>query len=92
MTTIHFKKDFTMGQDEVRAGIDKLGLGLQKDHGLKYHWENDHRAVFHHKAAKGHVVIKGNEIELELKLGLMYAAMAPIVKNRIAALADKYIS
>ncbi|HEY9032583.1 MAG TPA: polyhydroxyalkanoic acid system family protein [Pseudomonadales bacterium] len=92
MSTVHFKKAFTMNLEDVRHGIEQLGQGLQKEHGLKYHWEGQHKAVFQHKAAKGHIAIKGNEIQLELKLGLMYAAMAPLIKSRIAAMADQYIS
>lgn len=92
MATVHFKKVFTMGHDEVRHGIEQLGQGLQKEHGLKYHWESDNKAVFQHKAAKGHIAIDGNEIHLVLKLGMMYAAMAPVIKSRITAMAEEYIS
>lgn len=92
MATIHYKKAFTMSIEEVREGIEKLGQGLQS-HGLKYHWENAERAVFSHKGGKGFIVIKGNQVELELKLqGFKYAAMAPLIKNRIVSMAEEYIS
>lgn len=91
MATIHFKKTFTMSHDEVRQGIEKLGQALQKDQGMSYQWENDNKAVFQHKAAKGFVAIKGNEVQLELKLGMLYSAMAPLIKSKISEMADKYI-
>lgn len=91
MATIHFKKAFTMSLDEVRNGIEQLGKALEKDQGMKYSWENDNKVVFQHKAAKGYVAIKGNEVELEMKLGMLYAAMAPLIKSKISEMAEQYI-
>lgn len=91
MATVQLKKTFTMAHDEVRHGIEQLGQGLEKEHGLQYRWESDNKAVFQHKAAKGHIAISGNEVHLVLKLGMMYSAMAPIIKSRISAMAEEYI-
>ena len=60
--------------------------------GMNYQWEGQDRIVFNHKSGKGFVEIRGNELVLELKLGMMYAAMAPVVKSKITALANEYVT
>ena len=76
---------------EVREGVEKLGQGLQKEHGLKYRWESDCRVSFNHKAAKGFIEIQGNKLVLELKLGMLYVAMAPVVRKKLMEFADEYL-
>jgi putative polyhydroxyalkanoate system protein len=92
MSKVQLKKTFTMTLDEVREGLEKLGAGLKKAQGMNYQWESQDRIVFTHKSGKGFVEIRGNELVLELKLGMMYAAMAPMVKNKITDLANEHIT
>jgi putative polyhydroxyalkanoate system protein len=76
---------------DVREGIDKLGQSLQAEHGLLYTWQSADRVEFKHKMAKGFLVIESEQLVLELKLSMFYAAMAPIVKKRIVELADEFV-
>ena len=92
MSKIHLKKKFTMTLDEVHEGLEKLGAGLKEAYGMEYEWQGKNRVNFHHKSGKGHIEIHGNELVLDLKLGLMYSAMAPVVKRRITELADEYVT
>jgi len=92
MSKIHLQKTFTMTLDEVREGLERLGEGLKQAQGMNYRWENENKVSFSHKSGSGSVEIKGSEIVLDLKLGLMYSAMAPMVKKKITELADEYIS
>lgn len=92
MATIQLKKAFTMSLVEVREGLEKLGAGLKEAQGMEYHWEGENKVAFSHKSGKGHVEIKGKEVVLELKLGMLYSAMAPMVKSKLTELADEYIS
>lgn len=91
MATIEYGKPFTMTQDEVRLGIEKLAQNLKQDQGMEYRWENENKVSVKHKAAKGFVEIRGNEVYLELKLGLLFSAMAPMFRSKIKEVADKYI-
>lgn len=92
MSKVQLKKKFTMSLDEVREGLEKLGAGLKETYGMDYQWEGKNRVSFSHKSGKGHVEIQGNELVLEIKLGMMYMAMAPMVKKRITELADEYVT
>jgi hypothetical protein len=52
---------------------------------------NDDRVEFKHKSASGFIQIEAEQIVLKMKLSMLYAAMAPVVKARINELADQYI-
>lgn len=91
MATIKVNKTFTMSIEQVRLGIEKLGEQLQKEQGMKYSWESENKALFQHKAAKGFICIKEDCVELELKMGMLYSAMAPLLKSKIQEMADQYI-
>ena len=92
MSRIHLTKKFTMTLEEVRVGLEKLGAGLQESYGMEYKWEGKNKVAFKHKAGHGHVEIRGDELVLDLKLGLMYSAMSSMVKKRITELADEYVT
>ena len=91
MSKVSLIREFTIPLHEVRAGFDKLGQGLQEEHGMKYRWEGDDRISFHHKAAKGFIEIQGNKVVLELKLGMLYVTMAPIIRKRLTEFADEHL-
>lgn len=91
MASIEIKKAYTMSKTEITEGLEALAKKLQKKQGIQYQWENDEKIAFKHKAAKGSIVIKETEIVLQLKLGILYAAMAPMFKKQIQSYADQYI-
>ena len=92
MSKIYLTKPFTMTLEEVREGLEKLGGGLKESYGMDYKWDGKNKVIFKHKAGRGHVEIRGNELVLDLKLGIMYAAMAPVIKKRITEMADEYVT
>lgn len=92
MAKVKLSKSFTMSLDEVREGIQKLADGLQEQQGMKYEWKGSDRIEFSHKSAKGFLQIEGNELVLELKLSMLYAAMASTVKKKITELADEHVT
>lgn len=91
MAKVRVNKTFSMPLSDVRQGLENLGKGLQSEHGLNYSWKGENRVEFTHKSAKGFVQIDGNELVLELKLSMLFAAMAPIVKKHIEELASEHI-
>jgi len=92
MAKIHIKKAFTMSHDEVREGIEKLGQAMQQEQGMKYQWSGDDKVLFEHKAAKGFIQINSDSVELELKVSFLYSAMAPVMRNKIEEVANRYIT
>ena len=91
MAKIHIKRAFTMDLDELQKGMQDLADQLQSEHGMQDAWKNPQQIDFKHKAGKGSLAIEGKHLVLSLKLGMLYAAMAPVVKSRINAWADEYI-
>lgn len=91
MAKVKITKKFTMSIDEVRAGMQDISQRLADEQGMKYSWVGDDRVEFSHKTGKGSLQIKGSELLLELKIGMLYSATAPMVKKKISEFADTYI-
>jgi putative polyhydroxyalkanoate system protein len=91
MANINIKKAFTMPVDEVRKGIEKMAASLKKEQGMSYAWVSEDRVEFSHKTGKGSLAIEGGELVMQLKIGLLYSAVAPMVKQKIQNYADKHI-
>jgi putative polyhydroxyalkanoate system protein len=91
MAKIEVTKNYSDDITAIREGIEKLGQDLQREHKLNYTWVNDDRVEFKHKSASGFIQIEAEQIVLKMKLSMLYAAMAPVVKARINELADQYI-
>lgn len=91
MATINLEKQFTMPLDEVRKGIEKIANSLENDQGMKWSWQNEDAIEFSHKAGKGTLAIAGDKLVMQLKIGMLYAAVAPVVKKKVQDYADKHI-
>ena len=91
MAKIELRKSFTDDLEAIRRGIERLGDELKNEQGLSYRWVNDDRVEFKHKSANGYIQIENNELVLKMKLGMLYSAMAPMIKSRIKELADQHI-
>lgn len=81
-----------MSLQQVREGVERLGQELQNEHGLKYQWQGDDRVNFNHKAVKGFVEIQDNKLILELKVGMLYVVMVPLIKKQLVEFLDENLS
>ncbi|MCK5881724.1 MAG: polyhydroxyalkanoic acid system family protein [Sinobacterium sp.] len=91
MSKVSIIRPFTIDIDEVKVGMQTLADGLKSEHGMVYEWVSETEISFKHKSGKGNLKVVGDEMHLNLKLTIFYAAMAPIVKKRINDWADEYI-
>ena len=91
MSKVSINRAFTIGLDEVKTSMQTLADDLKSEHGMQYEWASDTELNFKHKSGKGSIKVVDNEIHLNLKLSLLYAAMAPVVRSRINDWADEYI-
>lgn len=92
MAKVRLTKPFTMCIDEVRQGMQDIAQRLQDEQGMSYKWVGDDRVEFSHKTGKGSLQVEGKVLVLELKIGLLYSAAAPMVKKKVMEFADKYIT
>lgn len=92
MAKVRLTKKFTMCLDDVRKGMQDIAQRLQDEQGMTYKWVGEDRVEFSHKTGKGSLHLEGGELVLELKIGLLYSAAAPVVKKKIMEFADKYIT
>ncbi len=92
MAKVKVSKPFTMTVEDVRRGMQDIANHLAQEEGMKYQWKNDDCLTFTHKTGKGSLTIEGQELFLELKISMLYAAAAPMVKKKVLEFADQYIS
>ena len=91
MAHIRIEKPFTMPLNEVQLGIEKIAKSLEKNQGMSYSWVTDDKVEFSHKAGKGSIAIEQNQLVMQLKIGMLYSAVAPVVKKKVQEYADKHI-
>ena len=91
MARVKVNKRFTMDVAQVRKGMQDIADHLQTEEGMKYQWVGEDRIEFSHKTGKGSLQITNDELQLELKISMLYAAAAPVVKKKVMAFADEYI-
>ena len=91
MAKVKVNKRFTMDVEQVRKGMQDIADHLQAEEGMSYQWMNDDRIEFSHKTGKGSLQIAQGELQLELKISMLFAAAAPMVKKKVLAFADEYI-
>ena len=92
MAKVKVSKPFTMQIEDVRRGMQDIADHLAREEGMKYQWKDDNCLSFSHKTGKGSLRIEGQALILELKISMLYAAAAPVVKKKVLAFADEYIS
>ena len=78
MSQIHVSKKHHLGQKEARKTAEKLAKKLAKEYNAKYAWKGDD-LEFTSTGVNGQLHIKDDEVEIDMKLGLV---MRPF-KSRI---------
>ena len=91
MSKVSINRTFTMPVEEVKQGMQTLAEGLKAEHGMQYDWAGDNEVKFKHKAGQGSLKIVGNELQLLIKIPMLFAATAPILKKKINTWADENI-
>ena len=91
MTTINVEKKFTMPIEDVRKGMEKIAKSLEQGQGMTWQWDNEDCVSFSHKAGKGTLFIEGDKLLMQIKMGILFAAVAPMIKKKVEAYAAKHI-
>ena len=91
MAKVEVTKTFTMDVEEVKKGMKEMADNLAAEHGMNYQWVGETEISFKHKAGKGSLKIVGQQLQLSIKLSMMYSAMAPVIKKRIVDWSEEHI-
>lgn len=91
MATIHFKRKHQLDHKHVRKEVEQLAQKLGNELSVDYAWEND-RLVFERTGAKGYIEIGKNELEIQIKLGLLFTPLKGTIERTITTYLDERLA
>ena len=91
MAKIHITKSHHLDQDTVRANVQELADTLVEKLSAEYRWESD-RLVFRRSGANGYVRIGDQEVEVEVKLGMLLKPLKNTIEKTITDYLDQHLA
>ena len=91
MTDIHIKRTHRLDRETVHNKVQQLADKLAEDLSVEYKWEKD-RLVFKRSGASGVIRIGEQEVEIEVKLGLMLKPLKGSIEKSITEYLDQKLS
>lgn len=88
MATIHIKRKHHLDHESVRKEVQDLAEKLSKDLSASYKWQGD-RLTFKRSGASGHIDISGDEVDVEIKLGLVLTPLKGTVEKTVTTYLDE---
>ncbi len=83
MATITIRQAYVGQPAQAVAVLREHASPLLAEHGIKWEWEH-HSANICGKGVKGHCQVNPDEIEVELRLGLLLSAFSHRIEQEIA--------
>ncbi len=83
MAIIHITRSHSLDEASVRASVQELADTLVEKLSANYHWNKD-RLVFNRSGASGYVRIGEQEVEVEVKLGMLLAPLKRSIEKTIS--------
>ena len=91
MATIHIRRSHQLDQETVRDRVQELANTLTEKLTVEYQWEKD-RLVFKRSGANGFVRIGNQELEVEVKLGMMLTPLKGAIEKTITDYLDERLT
>jgi putative polyhydroxyalkanoate system protein len=91
MATIHITRSHQLDQETVRDKVQELADKLSEELSAEYKWEKD-RLVFKRTGANGFVRIGDQELEVEVKLGMMLRPLKGTIEKTITDYLDQRLT
>ena len=88
MANIHIKKNHRLDPETIHNKVQELADKLAKDLSAEYKWEKNN-LVFKRSGASGIVRIGEQQVEVEVKLGLMLSPLKGSIEKSITEYLDK---
>jgi len=91
MATIHITRPHQLDQETVRDKVQELANTLVDKLSAKYTWEED-RLIFKRSGADGFIRIGNQELEVEVKLGMMLRPLKGTIEKTITEYLDQQLT
>jgi len=91
MAQFRLSKEYTMSNEEVREVAKGLAAELERDHGVRSHWQGDTVNIAA-SGVKGQMRIGDGVIDISVKLNLLTSMFEPALRGEVQRYLDKHIS
>lgn len=91
MAIIHITRYHHLDQATVRANVQELAETLVEKLSAEYKWEKD-RLIFKRSGASGFVRIGDQELEVEVKLGMLLSPLKGSIESTITEYLDQRLA
>ena len=82
MAVIKTIRKHQLGADAVRDKVEQIAQKLQKDLDASYHWEGS-TLKFNRSGASGHIAVSDDQVEVEVKLGMLLSALKGTIEKTL---------
>jgi putative polyhydroxyalkanoate system protein len=90
MARIDIQRDHTLGLAQARSQVDALAERLRSKLEVQTRWEGD---VLHFSrgGVDGHISVEARSVRVQARLGLMMAALKPMLEAEIQRRLDEHL-
>lgn len=90
MANIHIKRRHKLGCDEARERVEEVAKVLQTELNANYGWDGD-TLKFKRTGATGSIDVSDDEVELNIKLGVLLSPMKGTIEQKIQKRIDEVL-
>lgn len=91
MALIKLKRKHALGQEKARSTVEALAKKLQDELDAKYHWEGS-TLQFSRSGASGHIDVSDEEVDIEIKLGMLLSPLKGKIEKTIQEEIDQHLT
>jgi len=91
MSTLRIEREHSLGLEAARGKAEAIAARLASDFGVSSQWAGDDLELSH-SAVNGRIQVEEDRVCVELKLGLMLAAMKAPIQAKIERSLDKALA
>ena len=92
MAGFRIQKPYSMPEEEVREAAQGLAKRLEREHGVRSRWENDHLVSIRGSGIDGKLSFHDGNIDVSVKLGFLASAFQGILRAEVQRYLDEHIS
>ena len=91
MSHIHISRTHELGEARVREEIEQLAVRLQREFGASHRWQGN-CLIFSRPGVQGQIAVSEEQLEIDIKLGMLYAMMHAHIEKRIINKLDERLA
>ena len=91
MANITINRSHNMSEQALKEKLDMLSAKMQDRFDLSCSWKNEQCMTFKRSGVDGEITLQADQINLQVKLGMMMGAFKGVIEKEINQFMDKEI-